>query len=75
MNFDADFSQKWLIPLLCYSLELGMKYHIKYLEGSILTLQGFSQVFDIISLYVMFKKPKSGIFVIFVKKSTIEFDL
>ena len=45
-----------------------MKYHIKHFEDSILALQGFSQVLDIIHFLFAVQKPKSGIFVIFVKK-------
>ena len=65
-DFGADFSQKWQIPILCYCLKVGIKYHIKHFEDSIMALQGFSQVLDIIHLYVMFQNPKPGISVIFV---------
>ena len=45
-----------------------MKYHIKHFEDSVLALQGFFLSFGHNpSLYAV-QKPKSGIFVILVKK-------
>ena len=54
-HFGADFNQKLLISILCYSLLNGKNYHIKYFEGPILAFQGFSQVLDITHLYMMFQ--------------------
>ena len=74
-DFWADFSEKLQISILCYSLKKGRNYHVKHFEGPILALQGlFSSFGHNPSLYDA-PKPKSGIFPIFVKKGTIEFDL
>ena len=74
-DFGADFSQKLQISILCYSLKKGMNYHIKHFEGPILALQGFFSSFGHNPSLYDVPKPKSGIFPIFVKKCTIEFDL
>ena len=52
-----------------------MKYHIKYFEGPILALQDFFSSFGHKTSLYGDEKPKSGIFHIFVKNHTIEFDL
>ena len=77
-DFGSDFSQKWLISRLCYSLKSGMNYHIKHFEVLILALQGFFSSFGHNPSLYDVPKPNSGIYSIFVKKSkkcTIEFDL
>ena len=56
-DFGADFSEKRQNSILCYSLKKAMNYHIKHFEGPILALRGFSQVLDIIHLYLMFQNP------------------
>ena len=74
-DFGADFSEKLQISMLCYSLKKGMNYHVKHFEGPILALQGFFSSFGHNPSLYDAPKPKSGIFPVFVKKGTIEFDL
>ena len=73
-NFGADFSQKLQIPILCLSLKMAMKYQIKHFEGSILALWGFFSSFGHNPSLYDVQKPMSGIFPIFVKKCTLEFE-
>ena len=74
-DYGADFSQKWQIPILCFSLKMVMKYHIKYFEGPILALKGFFSSFGHNPSLYDVPEPMSGIFPIFVKKCTLKFEL
>ena len=69
-DFGADFSQKLQIPILSYSIKMGMKYQIKQFLSLILVLQGSSQVLDIIHLYIMFQNSSLTFLLIFVKNCT-----
>ena len=74
-DFGADFNQKLLISILCYSIKNGMNHLVKHFEGQILALHGLFSSFELNPSLYDVTKPKSGIFPIFVKKCTIEFDL
>ena len=54
---------------------MAMNYHIKHFEGPILALKGFFSNFGHNPSLYDIPEPMSGIFPIFVKMCTLEFEL
>ena len=74
-DFDADFILKLQIPILCYCLKKGIKYHIKTFWGTNFGIRRvFSQIMDTLYLYMLCQNQVWH-FPIFVKKCNIEFEL